>query len=266
MSLPLSAEDREKLEAYQKKAAADSEGVPAADDAKAGSDPLPDGFHKASSNEGVKLLEGATSQNKRTVDAWIEQSAPFSCGIASLAIVLGQDTTELAAFEHLAAAFPNFQLADVAAFPRLAPLLAVDFDPRASSLWIPAVLDLPNFEAAVNAAGRADAHPMVSFGFGAGFESEDSEEEACDRFRASLTQLNSTAIALSFDRVAAGQTGGGHWTPVAAYNAEGDMVLVLDTARRYGHYWAPVERIVQAMRTRNAYKQSRGWCCVGPAP
>jgi hypothetical protein len=42
--------------------------------------------------------------------------------------------------------------------------------------------------------------------FGAGFESEDSEEEACGRCRASLAQLNSTAIALSFDRVA-GQTG-----------------------------------------------------------
>ena len=88
-----------------------------------------------------------------------------------------------------------------------------------------------------------------------------------------------------------GQKGGGHWSPIAAYNETADMALMLDTARRYGHYWAPVEvfslhetaavvvvptrfrlaferadcawqGLCDAMRTRNVYGESRGWVVV----
>ena len=169
--------------------------------------------------EAANLLKGAAYINQATIDAYMAQSAPYSCGVATLAIMLGNDTTELAAFEYLCEAFTGFTLADSTAFPRLAPLQGEGFDPRQSSLWVPSVLDLPNFAVGVRAAGREDAQPVVSYGFGAGFESEDSIEEACNRFRADLARLSSgTAIALSFGREAAGQTGGGHWSPVSAFN------------------------------------------------
>ena len=55
-------------------------------------------------------------------------------------------------------------------------------------------------------------------------------------------------MAISYSREAVGQFGGGHYSPVAAFDRETNSVLMLDTARyKYPPHWIPVELIFQAM-------------------
>jgi len=55
-------------------------------------------------------------------------------------------------------------------------------------------------------------------------------------------------IVVNYSRPALGQEGGGHISPLGAYNANEDMVLVLDTASyKYPWTWVPVEQLWRAM-------------------
>lgn len=68
--------------------------------------------------------------------------------------------------------------------------------------------------------------------------SSSSEEEE---------QQAKTIIIAAYDRRALGQTGSGHFSPVAAYDAHTDAVLVLDTASfKYEAHWVPVSALVKA--------------------
>jgi len=84
-------------------------------------------------------------------------------------------------------------------------------------------------------------------------------EHSLDVFRAdvsaacALKRLPSTAdanddrpvhLVLGFSRAALGQTGDGHFSPVGAYHAGTDRVLLLDTARfKYPPHWVELERL-----------------------
>jgi glutathione gamma-glutamylcysteinyltransferase len=68
-------------------------------------------------------------------------------------------------------------------------------------------------------------------------------------------------LVVSFSRAALGQTGDGHFSPVAAYHEETDSVLVLDVARfKYPPYWVSLHDIYHAMVPLDpATNDSRGW-------
>eukprot|EP00392_Amoebophrya_sp_AT5.2_P006722 g6734.t1 len=68
-------------------------------------------------------------------------------------------------------------------------------------------------------------------------------------------------LVVSFSRTALGQTGDGHYSPVAAYHQGSDMVLVLDVARfKYPPYWVSVDTLWRAMHARDAVTEcARGW-------
>ncbi|KAA1088411.1 hypothetical protein PGT21_006108 [Puccinia graminis f. sp. tritici] len=53
---------------------------------------------------------------------------------------------------------------------------------------------------------------------------------------ATTTALSSAFLVVSFCRASLGQTGTGHFSPVAGYSAEEDRVLVLDVARFKSYY------------------------------
>ena len=56
-------------------------------------------------------------------------------------------------------------------------------------------------------------------------------------------------LLVNYHRSAVGQQGGGHISPLAAYDERGDRVLLLDVARyRYPPVWVPIERLWQGMR------------------
>ena len=67
-------------------------------------------------------------------------------------------------------------------------------------------------------------------------------------------------LLVNYDRTAVGQAGGGHISPVAAYHAATDRVLILDVARyRYPSTWVALVDLWQAIRsTDNSSGRSRG--------
>ncbi|MCP9800775.1 phytochelatin synthase family protein [Synechococcus sp. RedBA-s] len=77
--------------------------------------------------------------------------------------------------------------------------------------------------------------------------------------RSNLSQ-SSDRLLVNYDRKALGQAGGGHISPLAAYNAATDRVLVLDVARyRYPSAWVPLADLWQAIRTTDSSSgRSRG--------
>jgi len=250
-SLPLTQQDRDRIAQFRAKTKSSGDG-------QTSRDPLPPGFVSASSNQGLQLAATASHTNSAVESSFLSQSEMFSCAIATLGILLSR--SEFEAFELMCRSLPDMQI-QTAKHDVIPNVLEPCFNPRLSALWVPGVMDITNFAIC---ATNGKVHATKRFGYGSTpFGEEDTLEDTSNRFRAALQTLaNGSSVAISFDRKVAGQTGGGHWSPVAAYHAQSDMVLVLDTAPRYGAYWAPVSVMCQAMRTRNMYGHSRGWVVI----
>jgi glutathione gamma-glutamylcysteinyltransferase len=73
-------------------------------------------------------------------------------------------------------------------------------------------------------------------------------------------------LVVSFGRAGLGQTGDGHFSPLAAYHMESDSVLVLDVARfKYQPYWVKLDQLYDSMMMLDPVTQrTRGWYCVHP--
>lgn len=71
-------------------------------------------------------------------------------------------------------------------------------------------------------------------------------------------------LLVNYLRSSIGQEGGGHISPVAAYHAASDRVLILDVARyRYPSVWVPLESLWRAIRTTDPDSRlSRGLVIV----
>jgi Phytochelatin synthase len=98
-----------------------------------------------------------------------------------------------------------------------------------------------------------------------------SECQSLEAFRhdvqRTLTTPNSASVLVSsFSREALGQTGDGHFSPIAAFHPETDQVLVLDVARfKYAPFWVKIEALYYAMQPKDsATKRSRGWFLLHP--
>lgn len=68
-------------------------------------------------------------------------------------------------------------------------------------------------------------------------------------------------VLAAYDRAALGQTGSGHYSPIAGYHERTDRALVLDVARfKYPPHWVPVELLFQSMLPIDPQsRRSRGW-------
>ena len=85
----------------------------------------------------------------------------------------------------------------------------------------------------------------------AGGESEGSRHQAACCGDTASSEVDCLRIAcISYDRSALGQTGSGHFSPIGAYHAASDQVLILDVARfKYAPHWTPLEVVYRAMRS-----------------
>lgn len=85
--------------------------------------------------------------------------------------------------------------------------------------------------------------------------------------RATLADA-SRFIVVNYDRASVGQVGGGHISPLGAYHAATDRVLVLDVAaHHYPYTWVPVAKLFNAMNTVDRDSgQTRGYLLVTAAP
>ena len=91
----------------------------------------------------------------------------------------------------------------------------------------------------------------------------------------SLEQFRTLAVAalastdryvmVNFERAKMGQSGGGHFSPLAAYHRKSDRFLMLDVARyRYPPVWVKAEDLWNAMNTFDAdARASRGFVIIG---
>ncbi|WP_260859009.1 phytochelatin synthase family protein [Paraburkholderia sp. BCC1885] len=71
-------------------------------------------------------------------------------------------------------------------------------------------------------------------------------------------------VLLNFRRVEIGEEGGGHWSPLAAFDAASDSALLLDVARyKYPAVWVPVTQLYAASQAvDNVSGLSRGLLIV----
>lgn len=72
---------------------------------------------------------------------------------------------------------------------------------------------------------------------------------------------SSLLLTLNFHRKTLGQTGIGHFSPIAAYNSKRDLALILDVAKfKYDSYWCSVPQLYEALKPLDTVSnQSRGF-------
>lgn len=71
-------------------------------------------------------------------------------------------------------------------------------------------------------------------------------------------------VVVNYRRAAVGQAGGGHISPLGAYDAATDSVLILDVnPSLYGWVWMPVATLIRGMRTFDSV-ENRGYILVRP--
>ena len=103
---------------------------------------------------------------------------------------------------------------------------------------------------------------------GLAVELKRPSSETIDAFRRDMERslLEGSKVVVSFSRAALGQTGDGHFSPIAAYHPETDSVLVLDVARfKYPPYWVSLTELYQSMLpVDTASNQPRGWFVLRP--
>lgn len=95
--------------------------------------------------------------------------------------------------------------------------------------------------------------------------------DTVDDFRRDVQEILSSEdgfVVTSFARSALGQTGEGHFSPIAAYHEESDHALVLDVARfKYAPYWVSMPDLHEAMKhIDEASNEPRGWFVLRPPP
>lgn len=88
-----------------------------------------------------------------------------------------------------------------------------------------------------------------------------------ETFRAEVARNLDTSgdwLIVNYDRRAVGESGGGHISPLTAYDADRDLVLLLDTAAyKYPPHWVPVADLFTAMATVDSESErTRGWVVV----
>ena len=72
----------------------------------------------------------------------------------------------------------------------------------------------------------------------------------------------------NYSRKALGQTGDGHFSPIAAWDSATKSVLIMDVARfKYPPHWVPVSLLYEAMLKHDAAtSRPRGWLLVSRPP
>jgi len=90
---------------------------------------------------------------------------------------------------------------------------------------------------------------------------ESSESALRAAIEASSRSSASPVLIASYSRRILGQTGGGHFSPLAGYHAGQDRVLILDVARfKYSPHWVSVSALFCAMQDIDPVTaRSRGW-------
>lgn len=106
---------------------------------------------------------------------------------------------------------------------------------------------------------------------GAQVERVHAEPQGLGAFReallASLRAPLGPFVVVNYERAMLGQTGAGHFSPLAGWHEASDQVLILDVARfKYPPHWVPVSRLWTAMQALDpATERPRGYLLLAAA-
>lgn len=95
-----------------------------------------------------------------------------------------------------------------------------------------------------------------------------ADQRTEEQFRKELIHAlaNQDFIIVNFLRKTLHQEGGGHFSPIAAYDPASDRFLVLDVARyKYDSYWVKTADLWQAIHTKDG-AQYRGFLLINSSP
>ncbi len=81
-------------------------------------------------------------------------------------------------------------------------------------------------------------------------------------------RLDDIRLVCSYNRSTLQQTGTGHFSPIAGYHSQEDLVLILDVARfKYPSHWIPIELLWKSMNTIDPItKRTRGFYLIAKWP
>ena len=110
--------------------------------------------------------------------------------------------------------------------------------------------------------GLLNSYPVTAQAF-------HGKEVNLEQFRQLVVQnLQETEnfVIVNYLRTSLGQKGGGHISPIAAYNEESDRFLILDVARyRYSPVWVKAETLWNAINTVDSTSgKTRGFIMIDP--
>lgn len=96
------------------------------------------------------------------------------------------------------------------------------------------------------------------------------QDVSLEKFRDTIVQnlqQPQNFVAVNYLRRSLGQKGGGHISPIAAYNEQSDRFLILDVARyRYEPLWVEAEALWKAINTLDSTSgKSRGFVLINAA-
>lgn len=102
---------------------------------------------------------------------------------------------------------------------------------------------------------------------GVQIEAKHASESSIEEFREVVKKCVSTTheiLVVSYSRKTMNQTGDGHYSPIAGYNAARDMVLIMDVARfKHPPHWVPMTAMFESMTLLDASVNSdRGYAVM----
>ncbi|KAL0037777.1 hypothetical protein WJX77_011527 [Trebouxia sp. C0004] len=204
--------------------------------------PVPTGLTELSTTDGRQMLRNSTPNDQFWLLAqeFTTQDSQDWCGLASASMVLNAlpiPKPAINAFEG----YPYFYQDNILKTSK--PKVMTASEVAKSGLGLDDITDILNAHVGVEAEALHTDPGAVSL----------------DQFRQSIADAmaaSDTYLIANFDRYEFMGEGGGHHSPLGAYCAESDTVLILDVARyRFKPYWVPVEKMYNATASSNGLAQ-----------
>lgn len=195
------------------------------------------------SAEGLSRLQNSDAKANywKLVRYYESQTRGAYCGIASAVIALNALSVEAPPSQY----FGNFRMFTQEEF----------FTNEIQSIVTPQEV-LQSGLSLDDLAGVLNTFPVSTAAFPA---KQMTHQEIRSLLIAALKNPNQVALIL-FHRKILGQDGGGHWSPIAAYDSSSDSFLLLDVARfKYPPTWVNATSLINAMQTSNVRERSRGF-------
>ena len=209
------------------------------------------------SQAGAAMLaaQPATSPVWALLSHWVTQSTQSFCSLASSSMLLNAVGAP-APFDSEFSPYPYFTQTNVLG---------------ACALSKPSSIPGQNISAHIIVWQGATLEEMSTYlrcwaSTSHAFASESTAVEFRARVRAALESTPPSAVAINFHRSGLHEVGGGHVSPLGAYDVGTDRFLLLDVSRyKYPAVWVTAEILYAAMNTTDTTSgRSRGWVVVDP--